>query len=268
MSASPIVYNPYNLKNRLFTKSDIQAILSKHKCPFKVQNVDRFQTAMVHSSYVKRSVYTTPTGEVTQLATRPDGALELFDASYETLEHLGDSILGATVSTYLLKRFPSENEGFLTDLKKDIVCNEMLGFLSQTIGLDRFYIISRHNEDVCNGRQNMKKLGDILEAFIGALWMECNYDFQVVSSFIIALIEMYINIPKLLMNNRNFKEQLQKFYQAKFHYTPKYVMLSSAANTYTMAAVDENGVHLGIGTHTTKKQAEQLAAKEALKRLT
>jgi ribonuclease-3 len=223
---------------------------------------------MVHSSYVKRSVYTTPTGEVTQLATRPENALELFDASYETLEHLGDSILGATVSTYLLKRFPSENEGFLTDLKKDIVCNEMLGFLSQTIGLDRFYIISRHNEDVCNGRQNMKKLGDILEAFIGALWIECNYDFQVVSSFIIALIEVYINIPKLLMNNRNFKEQLQKFYQAKFHYTPKYVMLSSAANTYTMAAVDENGVHLGIGTHTTKKQAEQLAAKEALKRLT
>ena len=70
------------------------------------------------------------------------------------------------------------------------------------------------------------------------------------------------------MNNRNFKEQLQKLYQAKFHYTPKNVMQSSAANTYTMAAVDEKGIHLGIGTAVTKKQAEQLAAKEALKRLT
>ena len=260
-------YNPYNTKNRLFTCSDIQAILSKHKCSFKVHNPERFQTAMVHSSYVKRSVYTTPTGEVTQLAERPPNALELFDSSYETLEHLGDSILGATVSTYLLKRFPCENEGFLTDLKKDIVCNEMLGYLSQKIGLDKFYIISRHNEDVCNGRLNMKKLGDILEAFIGALWLECGNDFQVVSSFIISLIEMYINIPKLLMNNRNFKEQLQKFYQAKFHYTPKYVMISSEANIYTMAAVDEECIHLGIGSATTKKQAEQLAAKEALKRL-
>ena len=262
-----MLYNPYNPKNRLFTKSDIQAILVKHKCSFKVQNVERFQTAMVHSSYVKRSEYTTPTGEVTQLAPRPENTLELFDSSYETLEHLGDSILGATVSTYLLKRFPSENEGFLTDLKKDIVCNEMLGYLSQKIGLDKFYIISRHNEDVCNGRQNMKKLGDILEAFIGALWMECDTSFQTVSSFIVALIEMYINIPKLLMNNRNFKEQLQKLYQGKFHYTPKYVMLSSSANLYTMAAVDENGAHLGIGSAVTKKQAEQLAAKEALKRL-
>ena len=267
MSASPILYNPYNIKNRLFTKQDIQAILMKHKCSFKVQNVQLYQTAMVHSSYVKRSEYTTPSGEVTQLAERPQNALELFDSSYETLEHLGDSILGATVSTYLLKRFPCENEGFLTDLKKDIVCNEMLGSLSQQIGLDRFYIISRHNEDVCNGRVNLKKLGDILEAFIGALWTDCGNNFQVVSSFIVALIEMYINIPKLLMNNRNFKEQLQKFYQAKFHFTPKYVMLSSAANTYTMAAVDENGAHLGIGSAVTKKQAEQLAAKDALKRL-
>ena len=267
MSSQPVLYNPYNTKNRLFTKQDVQAILGNHRCLFKVQNVERFQTAMVHSSYVKRSEYTTPTGEVTQLAPRPENALELFDSSYETLEHLGDSILGASVSTYLLKRFPSENEGFLTDLKKDIVCNEMLGFLSQKIGLDKFYIISRHNEDVCNGRQNMKKLGDILEAFIGALWIECGNNFQVVSAFIVGLIEIYINIPKLLMNNRNFKEQLQKLYQAKFHFTPKYVMLSSTANIYTMAAVDEKGIHLGIGSALTKKQAEQLAAKQALNRL-
>jgi ribonuclease-3 len=259
-----IIYNPYNSKNRLFTKTDIQAILQKHKCSFTIRNQQLFQTAMVHSSYVKRTEYTTPTGEVTQLAEKPISCLELFDTSYETLEHLGDSILGATVSTYLSKRFPNENEGFLTDLKKDIVCNEMLGSLSLKIGLDKFYIISRHNEDVCNGRTNAKKLGDILEAFIGALWTDCGNDFTVVYSFIVALIELYINIPKLLMNNRNFKEQLQKQYQAKFHHTPKYVMLSSAANMYTMAAVDENGAHLGIGTAITKKQAEQLAAKKAI----
>ena len=223
---------------------------------------------MVHSSYVKRSEYTTPTGEISQLAPKPENALELFDESYERLEHLGDSILGATVSTYLSQRFPTENEGFLTDLKKDIVCNETLGMLSQKIGLDTFYVISRHNEDICNGRQNMKKLGDILEAFLGALWIECGYNYQIISQFILALIEMYLNIPKLLMNNRNYKEQLQKLYQSRFRTTPKYVMLSSAANTYVMAAVDEQGIHLGIGTAPTKKHAEQLAAKDAIGRLT
>ena len=268
MNLNKTMYNPYNSKNRLFTKTDIQAILLKHGCLFTIRDQSLFQTAMIHSSYVKRLEYTTPTGDITTLAQKPDNCLELFDQSYETLEHLGDSILGATVSTYLLKRFPQENEGFLTDLKKDIVCNEMLGNLSTKIGLDKFYIISRHNEDSCNGRTNTKKLGDILEAFIGALWIDCGNNFQVVSSFIIAIIEMYINIPKLLMNNRNFKEQLQKFYQAKFHHTPKYVMLSSAANMYTMAAVDEKGIHLGIGNASTKKQAEQLAAQNALKKFT
>jgi dsRNA-specific ribonuclease len=143
----------------------------------------------------------------------------------------------------------------------------MLGSLSVKIGLDKFYIISRHNEDICSGRANVKKLGDILEAFIGALWTDCGNDYKIISAFIISLVEMYINIPKLLLNNKNFKEQLQKLYQSKFHHTPKYVMLSSAANTYTMAAVDENGAHLGIGSAVTKKQAEQLAAKQAIEKL-
>jgi len=261
------MYNPYNPKNCLFTKSDIQAILTKHSCNLIVQDVQLFQTAMVHSSYVRRSEYTTPTGEVTQLSPKPENCLELFVDSYERLEHLGDSILGAVVSTYLIRRFPSENEGFMTDLKKEIVCNETLGQLSQKIGLDVYYVISRHNEDICNGRSNLKKLGDILEAFIGALWIESDYNFQIVSSFIVCLIERYINIPKLLMNNRNYKEQLQKIYQGKFHCTPKYVMVSSSQNSYTMAATDENGIHLGVGSASTKKQAEQIAAKDAIKNL-
>jgi ribonuclease-3 len=262
----PSVYNPYNSKNRLFTKQDIQAILTNTK--YSINHVDIFQTAMVHSSYVKRSEYTSPTGELVELTTRPENCLELFDQSYERLEHLGDSVLGVVVSSYLEKRYPGENEGFLTNLKKELVCNETLGLLSQKIGIDRFYIISKHNEEACNGRTNLKKLGDILEAFIGALWLDSNYNFQVVYKFIIGLIEKYINIPKILMNNRNYKEQLQKIYQSKFHKTPTYKILTSSPNLYTMAAVDKDGVHMGVGTAPTKKQAEQIAARESLKQLT
>jgi ribonuclease-3 len=259
------VYNPYNSKNRLFTKSDIQAILSNSK--YTISHVDLFQTAMIHSSYVKRSEYTSPTGESVQLVPRPENCLDLFDQSYERLEHLGDSVLGVVVSSYLERRYPGENEGFLTNLKKELVCNETLGLLSQKIGIDKFYIISKHNEEACNGRTNLKKLGDILEAFIGALWLDSKYDFQTVYKFIIGLIEKHINIPKILMNNRNYKEQLQKVYQSKFHKTPTYKVLTSSPNLYTMAAVDKDGVHMGIGTAPTKKQAEQMAAKEALKQV-
>jgi ribonuclease-3 len=266
MSETLVPYNPYNPKNRLFTQTDILTILKN--VGYVPKDSRLYQTAMVHSSYVKREEYTTPTGERTQLVPRPEDCLDLFEESYERLEHLGDSVLGVAVSSYLLKRFPGENEGFLTNLKKDIVCNEMLGHLCQKIGLDRFYVISKHNEEVCNGRFNIKKLGDILEAFIGALWIDSNYDFRIVYTFIIRLVETHVNIPKLLMNNRNYKEQLQKIYQSRFKHTPTYVTLSSSINLYTVAACDQYGKHLGVATATNKKQAEQIAAKNAIEKLT
>jgi ribonuclease-3 len=69
------------------------------------------------------------------------------------------------------------------------------------------------------------------------------------------------------MNNRNYKEQLQKIYQAKYHYTPTYKTLSSTPNLYTMAVVDKDGEIVGTASAPTKKQAEQMAAKEALKQI-
>lgn len=259
-----MTYNPYNPKNKVFTISDIQNILSKHRVTIKAQNQNIYQTAMIHSSYVERAEYISPTGELVELVPKPENCLELFEKSYEQLEHLGDSILGAAVSSYLFKRFPSENEGFLTDIKKEIVCNEMLGYISQKIGLDKFYIISKHNEEVCEGRSNKKKLGDILEAFIGAFWVDSSYNFSEIYKFVVALIETYMNIPKILLNNHNYKELLQREYQSKFHYTPVYKILSSDTNMYTMAVVDKDGKYSGIATAPTKKKAEQLAAKQAL----
>jgi len=260
------IYNPFNSRNCLFNEHDIQTILSNHSCNHKVNNKEIFQNAMIHSSYVRRNEYTTPTGDVAKLAEKPDNCLDLFPESYERLEHLGDSILGASVATYLSIRFPTQQEGFLTTLRKEIVCNNMLGELTKKIGLNIFYVISKHNEDACFGRTNVKKLGDILESFIGALWIDSEYDFQKIYAFIVSLIERYIDIPKILMNDTNFKDQFQKYCQTKFHYTPTYTMISSV-NGYTMAALDDTGKHLGTGTGTTKKQGEQLAAQDALSRL-
>jgi len=251
----------------MFTQKDIHSILKKYTCAHTVKNVEIFQNSMVHSSYVRRAEYTTPTGEMAQLVKRPDDCLDLFPESYERLEHLGDSILGAIVATYLSIRFPKQQEGFLTNLRKEIVCNNMLGVLTSKMKLNEFYVISKHNEDACFGRQNTKKLGDILEAFIGALWIDCDYNFQTVYQFVISIIETHIDIPGILRNDTNFKDRFQKFCQTKFHYTPGYTMLSSSGNTYTMAAIDTKGNQLGVGTGITKKQGEQNAAKDALEKL-
>lgn len=259
------IYNPFNSRNRLFTQKDIHMILKKHSCNYSVKNLEVFQNAMIHSSYVRRNEYTTPAGDHAILAEKPDNCLGLFPESYERLEHLGDSVLGVAVATYLSIRFPTQQEGFLTTLRKEIVCNSMLGELTQKIGLNTFYVISKHNEDSCFGRTNTKKLGDILEAFIGALWTDSNHNFQIVYTFVVSLIETYIDIPKILLNDTNYKDQLQKYCQSTFHYTPTYKMLSSL-NGYTMAALDSTGNVIGEGTGTTKKQGEQLAAKKALQK--
>jgi len=221
---------------------------------------------MVHSSYVRRTEYTTPSGDIAKLASRPSDCLELFPESYERLEHLGDSVLGVAVATYLSIRFPTQQEGFLTNLRKEIVCNNMLGTLTDKIKLNDFYIISKHNEDACNGRNNTKKLGDILEAFIGALWTDSEQNFQIVYSFIISIIETHIDIPSILRNDTNFKDQLQKHCQTVYHYTPTYTMISGI-NGYTMAALDSKLKQIGIGTGPSKKQGEQLAAQDALNKL-
>lgn len=258
-------YNPYNPKNVSFKEKDILNILRLHGVQYTIKNPEIFQNAMIHSSYVSRTEYVTPQGDLSILADKPSGCLGLFPESYERLEHLGDSVLGAIVATYLSKRFPQQQEGFLTNLRKEIVCNAMLGTLTQIIGLDKFYVISRHNEDVCAGRQNTKKLGDILEAFIGALWTDSDNNFPTVQTFVVSLIEKYIDIPKILQNDTNFKDQLQKFCQTFLKYTPVYKMVSSI-NGYTMIALGQEQ-EIGRGSATTKKQAEQLAAQDALIKL-
>jgi len=258
-------YNPFNPKNIQFKEKDILRILNSHNVEYTIKNLELFQNAMIHSSYVARSEYITPFGDKTTLSEKPQDCLGLFPESYERLEHLGDSILGAITATYLSKRFPQQQEGFLTNLRKEIVCNSMLGVLTQKIGLDKFYIISRHNEDVCAGRTNIKKLGDILEAFIGALWTDSQNNFPTVYKFVVSLIETYIDIPLILQNDTNFKDQLQKYCQTFLKYTPVYKMISSI-NGYTMIALGQDK-EIGKGFAVTKKQAEQLAAKEALEKL-
>ena len=75
------IYNPYNSRNRLFTQKDIQVILHKHNCKYTIKDTTIFQNAMVHSSYVKRTNYTTPQGDCAYLAPKPSDCLELFPES-------------------------------------------------------------------------------------------------------------------------------------------------------------------------------------------
>ena len=262
-------YYPYNPANRPFTLKDIHAILHRHGLPhYTAQNVRVFQTAMVHTTYVRRSEYTTPDGRVAQLAPCPNGVMPLQDESYECLEFEGDSVLGVCVATYLRKKYPEKKQGFLTDARKVLVNNECIGELSKHLGLDKFYIISRHNEEspAIAGRANTKKLGDIFEAFLGALWTDCGNRFQVVYTFVIAVMETYLDIQDVIHETTNYKDLFQKYCQRELKCTPTYDMISNdpKKNEIRVAVCDGDGKHIAYGYGSTRKKAEQMAAKDAL----
>ena len=263
-------YSPYNPRNRFFTEKNIHRILHRHGLPhYRVANSKVFQTAMVHTTYVKRSDYTTPDGRPASLAPCPSGVMPLQDESYECLEFEGDSVLGVCVATYLRRKYPDKKQGFLTDARKELVNNERIGSLCQQVGLDTFYVISRHNEEsaAINGRRNIQKLGDIFEAFIGALWTDCGNRFNIVYAFVTNVIEAYIDVQDAVTTITNYKDIFQKYCQREFGSTPIYTMLSPMIDSKDIRVVVMEGPSIhGRGQGPTRKKAEQMAAKEALEK--
>jgi ribonuclease-3 len=172
------------------------------------------------------------------------------------------------VATYLRHKYPERKQGFLTDARKELVNNERIGQLSRQIGLDRFYVISRHNEEsaAIHGRTNLKKLGDIFEAFLGALWTDCGNRFDIVYTFVTHVMETYLDIEEAVSATTNYKDVFQKYCQRELRCTPSYVMLSndSKKGEIRVAVCDDSGRHLGYGAGTTRKKAEQMACREAL----
>jgi ribonuclease-3 len=263
-----VEYFPYNPKNCPLTAEDVSCILCIPG--YTIRSLSIFQKAMIHTTYVRRSEYTTLTGEPSVLGACPPGVMDLQDESYEQLEFRGDSILGAVVANYLCERYPAENPGFLTNTRKLIVRNKTLGVLARDkLRLDRFFVVSKHVEEMLpvHGRQNIEKLGDVLEAFIAALWIDSGMNFQMVNDFIINMIETHLDIPLMLREDDNHKDRMQKYCQQKMAFTPIYKMVSDGVEGFTMAVCKPTGEVLGTGNASTKKQAEQNACKNALEKM-
>ena len=274
--------NPYNMNNKLITKEEVINLLKRFGVEEEIHDLKIYQQSFIHKSYVKKENNINNQGEEVELAERPEGCLELQEASNERLEYLGDSILGATIASYLFERFPQEEEGFMTRLRTKIVNGEMLGSLALKMGLAPSMVISRHVEDRCNGRTNLRILEDVFESFIGALYLDFNekevdhpkmdfysgLGFQVCQVFIIGIIEELIDFSDLILNDYNYKDQLLRYFQQNFQQTPKYRQISVEGppheRFFTMAVLKNEDEIVAYGKEKSKKKAEQLASKNAL----
>lgn len=286
------LFNPFNAVNKQITQADVEALLQTYGLPPVVNNVALYQRACTHSSYCVR--HDLPAD---QIAECPVGCVELQPISNERLEFLGDGVLECVTKWYMYQRFPHENEGFMTEKKIALVKNEAIGKLAYDIGLAQWLVISKHSE-LKKSRSNLKKLGCLFEAFLGALFLDNHERFDAVRTFVVAVFERHIDWQEIILNDDNYKNILQIKLQKEFKTTPEYLVLShtvkgyhtgvflcigqpiyNASTAHAVHVKDFDTIHaylrhhkqalflLGGGTHKIKKKSEQLACENALKLL-
>lgn len=270
-SSNDNLYDPYNFKNKPISCQDIQKILAKYGIiGYKVSDLEVFQTAFVHTSYHRKNEYTNLLGEPAILVPCPNGCMDLQNGNYQRLEFLGDAIIDKVIARYLFERYPDADEDFLTRVKSRLVKNEHISVLSAKLGLPQFFVISKHVEEITHGRDNPKKQSDIFEAFIGALELDSG-DSAMVETFLINVFERHVDFAMVIYKNDNYKDTFQQHCQGVLGFTPIYVQQcaegTGSNKIYTMAVSSPEGVVYGVGQSSKKKDAEQLACKQALESL-
>ena len=240
-----LTFNPYNPVNVEITEAEVKHILTTYGIPPIVHNVSLYKRAFVHKSYLRKSDDENAKLGVT-LAERPENCLSLKTKSNERLEYLGDGVLELTTKLIIYKRFPKENEGFMTNKKIALVKNETIGRIAMEMKLNKWLILSRHAEEK-NIRTNISKMGCLFEAFIGAMFLDMEKEGQGVgftraSQFIENVYDTHINWRELIENDDNYKNILQVQIQKEFKVTPYYLEID-----HTLEEGYRMGVYLCIG---------------------
>jgi len=286
--------SPWNENNVLLKQDDIYYIFER--CGFKnvrntikINDLSLYQTAFVHSSYTRNLQQTNNEDRKIEISEKPSGTIDLFDKDYEDMEFLGDRCLDLSIAFYLYRMYPNTDPGFKTNMKAKLVRKESLASFANFLGLSKYLIISKHVEEKTDkGRKNPRILEDVMEAFFCAIFLDQNKNnsyyspkmkeltrfrlsgpgWLIVNGFIENLLEQCVDWEELVMSQENYKEKLLQFYQKEFKITPKYLELNIEGpphqRIFTMGVLDKDGNIVGRDVATTKRQAEQLASKNAL----
>lgn len=183
--------------------------------------------------------------------------------SYERLEYLGDAVLELIISDYLYKTTSNE-EGIMTKLRAKYVCEDALYEYSIRLKLNK-YLRLGHGEEENGGRFRKTIVADIFESFVGALYLDQGFD--ITKKFI------YDNIIPLVENKEikidtDYKSVLQELVQTDKR-SLEYVVVNESGPAHNKTfdvIVKIDDIIYGKGTAHSKKEAEQNAACDALKK--
>jgi ribonuclease III len=203
-----------------------------------------------------------------RLALTPAGLGEETDKGFrksnERLEFLGDAILGAVIAEYLFKKYPYRDEGFLTETRSKLVNRETLNEVGIKIGLKKTL------QQVVDNRQfvgNKSLYGDILEAFLGAVYLDRGYAFS--KKLILQRILIHLDLEGMVTTVSNHKSKLIEWSQREGNQVEFQVIQVNNNQRYKefVVAIVVNGESIAQGKGETKKKAEQEASKNACEHL-
>jgi len=213
---------------------------------YRFRSIVLLQNALTHSSYANE---------------RWHDSLK----SNERLEFLGDSILGMVVAEYLYRSFPDRPEGELTRMRADMVCETSLAEVADKIGLGQHLLLG-HGEDRFGGRTRASILADAVESVIAAAFLDGGM--EAARGFIERFVLTEVPVKKL--HNADYKTALQELVQQKKNQVLTYTLVGESGPDHDKqfrVEVSLNGKVVGSGTGSSKKRAEQDAAREAIETL-
>lgn len=186
-------------------------------------------------------------------------------ASNERLEFLGDSILGMITAEYLYRTFPQRPEGELTKIRADLVCETSLAQVANRLGLGE-YLLLGHGEEQGGGRRRISILADAVESILAATYLDGGFPaaLSMVQQFILT------DVPAEHPRNMDYKTKLQELVQQQKNQIIQYTLVGESGPDHAkefQVEVCLNGQIVGTGSGSSKKRAEQDAAKSAMEKL-
>ena len=205
----------------------------------KIKNPQFYRKAFTHKSALKRYTLT---------------------ESFETLEFMGDSVLGFIITKFLFDRYEEMQEGFLTKARTKLVRGETLSGIARNLGLDSLVLMD--DKGIRNGWNNNDKiLEDVFEALVGAIYMDLGL--LNAKKFVLNLFEnpYYVDLDCIMVDD-NYKDQLMRLCQTNRWGLPEYK--NEQIDSVFHVNVVVTNTFLASGKGKNKKHAEQDAAKNML----
>ncbi|GHT55344.1 ribonuclease 3 [Endomicrobiia bacterium] len=200
-------------------------------------------TALTHKSYVAR------------IGTK--------GYNNERMEFLGDSILAAIVAEALYTKYPRKAEGVLSQLKAQLVSANNLCVWAKKIYLGDYVFLGRGENTKKEARQTKNLLGDVFEAVVGAIYLDGGFENS--KKFVLKFLDVQEEII-----GQDYKSRFQEFSQSVYRELPEYKTVRESGPDHDKkfeVAVYVHKMLLGEGTGSSKKEAQQSAAKQAMENI-